>query len=253
MNKLVYSCVSDVGRLRADNQDNFITERTYMRTGEACPFPVLGAIVLKDSVPLAVFDGMGGEERGEMASLITAETAFETDFSGEPASTLSDFVKNANRRVCLFASENRVRSMGTTVAMLLFQKDAVYMLNVGDSPVFKLGKEGLVKISVDDVSVPIAGHKPPLTQNIGIPEDEMTIAPHIIRYSLKRGDRFLISSDGLTDMVSEERIAEILRNTPIEEAASRLTEEALQNGGRDNVTVIAAEIRNARLSLRGWK
>ena len=88
MRKLLYSCVSDVGRQRFENQDNFICGKTFMEAGKDLPFPVSGSVVLKNAFPLAVLDGMGGEERGEMASLIASTIAAGTDFSGDPSAVL---------------------------------------------------------------------------------------------------------------------------------------------------------------------
>ncbi len=252
MLKLVYSLVTDSGSVRAQNQDNFIVGTLYQEIGKKYDFPVSGECVLKKPFLIGVFDGMGGEERGEMASLIASETASKMSFSKDAYFELKSFIKQANNSICSFAAENQIRSTGTTAAMLLFGRDHVYMMNVGDSPIFQMTDQGLKKLSTDDVSVPIAGRKPPLTQNLGIPEDELTIEPHISRISIKKNDRFLICSDGLTDMVSEEHISEIFRSSTIGEAAQKLKDEALHNGGRDNVTIITVEVQKAMLSLKGW-
>ena len=83
-----------------------------------------------------------------------------------------------------------------------------------------------------------AGMKPPLTQNLGIPETELLLAPYIVQGRYRADDQYLICSDGLTDMVSMEEIEAQLRMEPRQNVVERLLKLALDRGGRDNITMI---------------
>ena len=88
MYRVEYSLVSNIGKIRKQNQDNFYADGIYQSTESVPEFPVTGEFRVETNKVLAVFDGMGGEEKGEMASLITSETAAGFDFSGEVAQTV---------------------------------------------------------------------------------------------------------------------------------------------------------------------
>jgi protein phosphatase len=85
--------------------------------------------------------------------------------------------------------------------------------------------------------------KPGLTQFLGINPQEMLLEPYIQKISLRQGDIFLICSDGLTDMVSEQQIAKILQTEEsVKEQCLHLRDEALENGGKDNITIIVCRV-----------
>ena len=90
----------------------------------------------------------------------------------------------------------------------------------------------------------ITNRKPGLTQFLGIEEEEYIIEPHIIELKLKSKDLYLLCSDGLTDMCSEEEITEILdKKDSLKIKTRQLAEAALNHGGRDNITIILCQIR----------
>ena len=85
--------------------------------------------------------------------------------------------------------------------------------------------------------------KPSLTQHLGIDEEEFLVEPSIVRMELQAGDRYLLCSDGLTDMVSDEQIKQLLEGADSASSAVRkLIDTALDNGGRDNITVIVLTV-----------
>lgn len=248
--EIQYTCFSHIGKIRRNNEDNFICLSRYMDyDNHGTDQPVAGSFLSDQPRLVGVFDGMGGEELGEMASFLAAETAAMFSFEGNPEEALMDFCRFANERICQYADANNVVSMGTTAAVLLFRSDGVRLCNVGDSRIYLYSRKKLTQISVDHV-VPMAGRrKPPLSQNLGIPEDELVIEPYIAFRRYRAGDTFLICSDGLTDMVPEEEIAEILKSSSHRKAARQLRDRALENGGRDNVTVLVCrtEKKHGRL------
>lgn len=250
--KVAYYCLSDIGKARQINQDNFIADGAYLRNHDAhMPAPLSGEFDGKTPLLLGIFDGMGGEESGETASLIASECAAKADLSDDPIEGLLNLCQNANYHICEFARENGISSMGTTGAMLAFTKDGIALCNIGDSRIFRLAEGQLTQISVDHTAPFSVGGKPPLSQNLGIPPEELRIEPYVARGQYQNGDIFLICSDGLTDMVSTEEITDILSGTDFDMAVKRLVDTAIKNGGRDNVTVIVCRVKKKRWSLFG--
>ena len=143
--------------------------------------------------------------------------------------------------------------MGTTAAMLLFDKRKYTLCNVGDSPIFRFRAGRLEEIhqehteratyeSVTGKPAP-AGKKFRLTQNIGMFPEEITIEPYCAEGDLNIGDIYLICSDGITDMVPPAKMMEILlANKTTEAIAQSLEEEALAAGGKDNATVVCIRV-----------
>ena len=244
-----YSCISNIGKIRKVNQDNFICDGQYLSENNQPAFPLSGKLPTKRPVLFGIFDGMGGEECGEVASLIAAEEATKPLNGNDHVIALAEFCKIANQRICDYASENGVSSMGTTAAMLLFSKDEITLCNIGDSKIFICSNGELSQISVDHVAPAPFGRKPPLSQNLGIPPEEMIIEPFLSKGECVIGDRFLVCSDGVTDMLTNEEIFNIISEKPVEEAMTELVDAALERGGKDNTTAILLEVKKKRCSL----
>lgn len=241
--KIHYSCLSHIGNVRSINQDNFICAGRYMDMGDMpIEFPLCGTKTSKDIPVFGIFDGMGGEECGEIASYIASKAASSIEIGKDAIADLSQFCQKANNNICDYATMHEITAMGTTAAMLVFTKKEVVLCNIGDSKIFRLCNKTLEQISVDHVTVAAFGVKPPLSQNLGIPPNEIIIDPHFARGSYNDGDVYLICSDGLTDMVSTDEITEVLVSKPVEEAITQLLDKALANGGKDNITIILCKI-----------
>lgn len=245
--EIVYSCISHIGNIRKINQDNFICDGFYMKTKDIkMKFPFSGTLILKKPKLFGIFDGMGGEECGEIASYLAAKEATEIPLKKDSVLTLMKYCKQANYKICKYAENNSVLAMGTTAAMLLFSKKEITLCNIGDSKVFRYANGELKQISKDHIVISAFGTKPPLSQNLGIPPNQLLIEPYLSQGRYKNGDKYLICSDGLTDMLTLEEIKEFLGNHNIEETASNLVNRALENGGKDNVTVILLEIKQIK-------
>ena len=241
--KIHYSCLSHIGNVRSVNQDNFICDGRYMENDETpIEFPICGTKTSKEVSLFGIFDGMGGEECGEIASYIASKAASDIEIGKDATEALSKFCKKANLAICDYATLHEVSSMGTTAAMLVFTEKEVALCNIGDSKIFRLCDGKLEQISMDHVAVAAFGVKPPLSQNLGIPPNELVIDPYLARGPYNDGDTYLICSDGLTDMVSVEDITEVLNSNPIESAISTLLDKALAGGGKDNTTIILCKI-----------
>ncbi len=234
-----YYCISHRGLVREINQDNFYCCGEYMPCeNNGTDGMICGRAVSDIPSAFAVFDGIGGGVRGEMAAFIAAESLDAYNFCGKPKNALIGFCRDANAKVCTYGRENGIRSIGSTAAMVLAGRKKLHICNVGDSKIFKYSDGVMSMLSKDHVSLSPFGAKPALSQHLGIPESEFLISPHTAKCSYKKGDVYLICSDGLTDMVSFDNIAAILCNNSGAEAAKLLLDSALSSGGRDNITFI---------------
>jgi len=239
-----YFCVSHKGKCRKINQDNFICNGEYLHYKNEGTSKILhGEIRIKDISVFGVFDGMGGEECGEMAAYLAAKRMYSYEFGKrDPESELLSYCRTANNDICHFTKEQNLTSMGTTAAILLFDRKKIYLCNIGDSKVFCLSKGRMQQISYDHVSRVSFGQKPSLIQNLGIPEDDLWISPYTASGNYQDGDVYLICSDGLTDMVGIAEIADILTMSDRGTGAKLLLQRALDNGGKDNISFITLYI-----------
>ena len=245
-----YYYTSHIGKCRKTNQDNLYCNGNYLSYDNCGTDGIIeGTLSPSSQAVFAVFDGMGGEECGEIASYIAAKEASVTPLGEDGILDLSSFCKRANDKICDYAESNSISAMGTTAAILLFSKDVITLCNIGDSKIFRYSDGEMEQISKDHVVVAAFGKKPPLSQNLGIPKELLVIEPYLSQGRYKNGDRYLICSDGLTDMVPPDEIADVLENHPIEAAASVLVDKALENGGKDNVTIILLEVKQIKNKL----
>jgi protein phosphatase len=202
-----------------------------------------------------VADGMGGAQAGEVASRIAAD-AFDEDMGdGNPEEQLAARAREANRRIFELAREDASRSgMGTTLTGALLSSDEVSIVHVGDSRAYLFRDGELRRLTRDHSLVeelrrrgqltPEEAEDHPqrsiITRALG-PEPDVEIDVHT--HQARRGDVFLLCSDGLTSMIREERLGAILTESQtLEDALDRLIAEANEAGGRDNITVVAFRV-----------
>ena len=243
MNRVEYYCVSHIGNVRSENQDNFICEKTYNTDAKNTPITHCeGAFTAAETAVLGIFDDMGGGEFGEVASLISSKTASETAFGPDIQQTVEDMYILANKRICEYRDEHATGSVGATAALLAFTPGFILSSNIGDSRIFRLSGDDFLQVSKNHVLQVGNMAKPTLSQHLGIPEDERILRPFFLRGDWVMGDKYLICSDGLTDMVSYDEISAFLRNGKPQQIAELLLAKALENGGVDNTTIIVAEI-----------
>lgn len=243
MLQINYVCSTDVGCVRSINQDNYICNgRCAPPDGTEKKAFFVGSALLKKPMLFGVFDGIGGEERGEVAAYLAALSASETRFNGDAVIGLRNYCVKANAKICSYAKDNSVATMGTTAALLLFGKRNITLCNVGDSRIYRYSGGEPQQISKDHAVAAPHGKKPLLYQNLGIPAEQMIIEPYFSQGRCVAGDRYLICSDGLSDMVTAQEMSAALTEKSIDIAADRLVKCALKNGGRDNITLILLEI-----------
>lgn len=248
-----YAYTSHMGKIRGNNEDNFWCCGDKLPVENSGTKGILAGAAASDDCPaVAVFDGMGGESYGEMAAFLAAQAYGEyySENKKNVKEKWRDFLEKGCRRmnqaVCDYCRENRIHSMGTTLALVQFSGEKLYVCNLGDSRVY-LSREGqFSQLSTDHVVGGRLLGKAPLTQYLGIMEEEMALEPVIEECPLLPGNRLLLCSDGLSDMLSDGELADILaRELPLEETVQLLLDRALKKGGRDNITIILCEIGNA--------
>ena len=249
----------NMGGQRANNEDNLYFNGVFL-TAETREQPANVETVCKDRRQVyAVCDGMGGEEMGELASLITVETLhkyagpLKDTADGDMDAQLEKFIHEANLMICEAQRNAGTSRIGTTLAMVAADGGDAHLYNIGDSRIYLLRGGKLEQLSEDHTAVTRSvklgiltpeqakthPHRNRLTQYVGIDETEMIIEPYKISLKMKNKDIFLLCSDGLTDMVDEPEIARILNKTgKPSEAARQLVEAALLREGKDNITVI---------------
>jgi protein phosphatase len=230
---------SDTGRQRDANEDSYLAQP-----------PVF-----------AVADGMGGAQAGEVASRLAAES-FEAVERGDesPEAYLRAIAKTANARIHRLAESDSSRSgMGTTFTAALIEGEEVGIAHVGDSRAY-LVRDGELKLLTSDHSLveelrrqgrltdEQAEDHPQrsiITRALG-PERDVEV--DTMTYRARPGDVYLLCSDGLTTMIKDERIREVLaRSETLDEAVDRLIDEANEAGGRDNITVVAFRVAEAEV------
>lgn len=235
-----------MGRIRQNNEDNFYVQGRYRHEDEtkndivfAGEFPARG----KELV--AVYDGMGGEACGEVASLLAAShTGPLSGKEKDVNQALNDLCVRLNHVVCQYAVEHQVSCMGSTAVLALWGKEKFHVCNLGDSRIYILHDKSLTQLSVDHVAQVEGKRKAPLTQYLGLPETEYLLEPYCTSVPYQEGDVFLLCSDGITDMLTDSEILSILDSEgTIAERAMKLVSKALQNGGIDNTTVILCTAR----------
>lgn len=243
------ACVCHMGRVRGNNEDNFFFDGQCM---DAKNLGLSKPLVMEANCPvrLAVFDGMGGANYGEIAAYTAAKEMQSIKHS--PMSWLFPMEKRQNALVCrlnqgvLQASERMPCSgMGTTMAMLDLAAGSCFCCNVGDSRIYCLRDGKFRQLSTDHVSLSPGknGGKPGLTQCLGLDPGLAQLSPTHGKGRLCRGDMFLLCTDGLTDMLDDGQIREILISERLVQcAASELLRAALEKGGRDNITAIVCKI-----------
>ena len=235
------------GLVREINQDNFWCNGVFLECVNQGLKETFSGRTGIDSIPaFAVFDGLGGEVDGEKAAWLAASVFHEAApfrLKKNPNEFLSETFERMNDAICDFTLSNRISHMGTTAATLMFKDDKAFLCNLGDSRIY-LFREGVLKrLSQDHVSNIKRSGKPYISQFLGISEEEFKISPFFDEVELKKGDKYLVCSDGLTDMLSESEIESIVSvSDSAMRIAETLLESALSAGGKDNITVILCKI-----------
>lgn len=226
--KVTAAAATDIGQVREGNEDSFLAEEPLF----------------------AVADGMGGHRGGEVASQLALET-LEVLFRQARSSSLAQHVQEANRVVFERSLLDRaVAGMGTTLTAALVEGSLVRLAHVGDSRAYLL-RAGEMRLLTEDHTLvhrmveegeitaeeaEVHPHRSVLTRALGV---DVEVAVDEGAVDVRDGDRLLLCTDGLTAMLAETQIREILSAAAEpDEAAKRLVRAANRAGGVDNITVV---------------
>ncbi|MGI8666844.1 MAG: PP2C family protein-serine/threonine phosphatase [Jatrophihabitans sp.] len=205
---------------------------------------------------LAIADGMGGHAAGEVASKIVIGTVEELDEDRPVADligTLRDTVDEATSALAHAVAQNRsLEGMGTTLTAIRFAGSRIALVHVGDSRAYLMRGGQLSQITHDDTYVQSlvdsgkltaeeASHHPRKSVILRALNGE-AVDPDISIREARRGDRYLLCSDGLSDVVTAATLMQALSSGTPQDCADRLIELALRGGGPDNVTCIVADV-----------
>ncbi len=234
--EISWAGATDVGRRRENNQDSFLVR-----------FPLF-----------VVADGMGGHAGGELASQAAVSQLDEVISSG--AVTPQAIEQAISRAVKQIASHSEVtdEGTGTTLTGIFYDEDeegpAFTSLNIGDSRVYLLRGDALVQVTTDhsvvqelldagrisEEEAEVHPYSNVITRAVGVSD---THSPDYVRVRTQPGDRFVICSDGLTKELTDFGIRHFLLEHPdAEDALDAMLSAALENGGRDNVTIVIVNV-----------
>ena len=204
-----------------------------------------------------VADGMGGHNAGDFASRYGVSVLVETvrkDKNFNPVKVMRNAIEAANREVFSQSrNDPSMAGMGTTMVVCTVVGGYAYIANVGDSRLYLAGSDSMTQITQDHSLIaemvrlgeltPEEGRNHPdkniITRAVGTNED---VKIDFFDVKLDTGDQILMCSDGLSNMVEDQRIFEILKGEDTEaDKAQVLVDEANANGGRDNIAVIVVE------------
>lgn len=224
-----------IGNVRASNQDSVLNEETTRLYGVA--------------------DGMGGHNGGDIASqmaVLLLARILESLFPSEE--NLRSGFEQVNELIYQEQLKNPILSgMGTTLTVLWENEDKILLGHIGDSRAYLMRNGKIEQISRDHSLVGemvregvlteeqalAHPYRNVITQAVGTAE---TLNPHLETINKKAADKFILCSDGLYEYVSKDEMCELLMRYSPEDAAEKMIEKALTGGGKDNVTVLIAEV-----------
>ena len=242
-NRLEAAICTDVGKVRQRNEDVVFVD------------PKLGLAVLAD--------GMGGYRGGDVAAALAVKQVVEffadamiAERGPEALARLAlDVTRDVNRAIHRAGElEPELAGMGCTLVAALFLEGEVVSAHVGDSRLYRYDGQRLVQLTRDhtmlqeQVDLGIIGehearryaYRGLLTRGLGVADD---VVPDLGFHQASLGDTFLLCSDGLTDMLDDERIVTILaKDAAVGLIATELVDEANAQGGRDNVSVVVVRV-----------
>ncbi len=254
--EIEYAALSDTGRTRSNNEDSVALDAAT------------GVLVLAD--------GMGGYNAGEVASGMATEFIRDKlgQWLGQASRSASDAdvrramdicVDNANRAIFDAAhSIPQYAGMGTTLVVAVFRDRRLMLGHVGDSRGYRLRAGRLQQLTRDHsllqeqvdaglLTAEQAAHsvnRNLVTRAVGV---EDTVLLDTQQHEVQPGDVYLLCSDGLSDMLDDDAISQLMQGAAgLEEAASALVEAANEAGGKDNISVVLARVRGPSSTGRAW-
>lgn len=255
--RLTFCAITDVGRVRDNNEDAFVALDLDAGASFAEVSRLASVELGPRGVVIAVSDGMGGAEAGEVASALVLQTLEESlaESKAPTDEALRAAVERANRTVYEAARDPSHKGMGATLTAVMLRGEHAYIAAVGDSRAYLKRGTRFRRMTRDQSYVQVlmdagvldsqeAARSPlknVVLQSMGQKPD---VQVALGRLALFRGDRLLICSDGLTGHVTDDEIAaEFARpGAGVDAIVKTLVDMALARGGEDNITVVVAEL-----------
>jgi serine/threonine protein phosphatase PrpC len=239
------------GRVRPHNED-CIAVGDWLQQG-TLPQPRGFTHTLEQPLLCLVADGLGGHAAGEVASRYAAKRLSATIATqGSDEDVLTQVLHQIHDELhTQMASDPVKQGMGTTVAGLILTLDGALAFNVGDSRLYyrPVGGE-LFQVSEDDTPEALYGgefqhfRSHVITQCLGGYDAEKEILPHLAQLPLQTGDYYVLCSDGVTDMVKSQALADSLTDD-LEQTAQALFQQAMDAGGEDNISLVLVRVEEA--------
>jgi serine/threonine protein phosphatase PrpC len=248
---------SDIGLRRHNNEDSYLVVDQYCTHNDLQTFGLFFVIA----------DGMGGHAAGEIASKMACEEAVSAYYNGavipegcsdefeSKRQRLEEALRSAHNKIVDYTKEhNELRGMGTTLSALVLSDDKVFIAHVGDSRIYRFRNRSCERMTVDHTENQFlidTGKIQPeqesnycyrhiITQAIGGGGDLASVYTRV--ESVQKGDRFLLCTDGLHDLVTDNEIENILTvHSSPNGTSDELVNAAIRKGGHDNVTVIVIQ------------
>lgn len=238
---MISSIKTDVGKYRPNNEDAF-----YLPKKDA-DLPQL----------FIVADGMGGHQGGEIASKLAVKEVSEyinrnvtkNLNQSQIKKIIRDSLHEANEKILKCASENpHWHGMGTTITMALFYNNTLYIGHIGDSRAYRIRDKNITLLTEDhslvwelmaEGKITLAETKTHPMKNVitkALGTDQK-LEPDLLSFNVKKGDIIILCSDGLTNMLEDNKIKEIVCSNSPKKATEELIYQANKNGGVDNITV----------------
>lgn len=240
----VVTALSHVGLVRDHNEDSLVIGQWTLCAAESDAPQTLGFPTTSPLV-VAVADGLGGHPGGDIASSLVVRELARTGPTLDSEESLRDVLNACNRALYdIAADQPMLMAMGTTVAGVLITSDQLLTFNVGDSRVYLHGPDGLQQVSVDDRPplAPDQEHTAIVTQTLGGGLAYADVEPHVSAFPLSTDLRWLVCSDGLSDLVGDEALSDLLEESEDSRAAFELWNAAIEAGGTDNITLALVRI-----------
>ena len=231
---LRYSAISDVGRVRKNNQDSGYAGRHL----------------------LVVADGMGGAPAGDVASAVAVQTLRRLDDAAptDVLGGLAGAIHRANERIAeLVEGDPSIDGMGTTLTAALFDGNHLGLAHIGDSRAYLLRDGQLSQLTADhtfvqtlldegSISADEARSHPHRSLMLRVLDGKGDSDPDLTVYEMRPGDRLLLCSDGLPGFVDDESIAKVVADGTPDSVAVELVQLALAAGSSDNITCVIADV-----------
>ncbi len=237
---------TDLGRVRENNEDKF----EFFEPGDEETLAIKGRLY-------AVADGMGGHAAGQIASELALKTVISSyyqDSSPMIEESLRAAVQHANALIFETARAIPERSgMGTTLTALILRGNEAFVAQVGDSRCYRLRDNKIEQITEDhswineqvkrggmsEEEAALSPFKNVITRSLGVAPN---VEVDIFSLDLKKNDKFLLCSDGLSNLVHMDEMREAMLNCSPSQAVWKLADIALERGGHDNVTVMIVSV-----------